>query len=64
MNIWRLFNDANVSSLRFETEKQFLENQFTSLEVFNALDVNINSDIAKTTQLQAGVMFFKKKKVL
>jgi len=57
-----IINDANVSSLRFETEKQYIENQFTSLEVFNALDVDINSDIGKTTQLQAGVMFFKKEK--
>lgn len=54
--------DYKTNFLRFETEKQFLENQYTSKELFNFFNIDINSEIATTTQLQAGVMFFKKNK--
>ena len=58
-----IIQDKNISFLRFETEKQFIENQYTSSELFESLNININSKIANTTQLQAGVMFFKKNSV-
>jgi hypothetical protein len=56
-----LYCDAGSTINNLEIAKNRF-NEFTSLEVFNALDVDINSDIGKTTQLQAGVMFFKKDK--
>tara|TARA_Y100000389_G_scaffold191795_1_gene218515 strand:- start:2061 stop:2861 length:801 start_codon:yes stop_codon:yes gene_type:complete len=58
-----IIQDDNTSFLRFETEKQFIENQYTSTELFESLNININSEIANTTQLQAGVMFFKKNSI-
>tara|TARA_Y100001958_G_C21212499_1_gene538088 strand:- start:775 stop:1575 length:801 start_codon:yes stop_codon:yes gene_type:complete len=55
-----IIGDKNTDFLRFETEKQFLENQYTSRELFDVFNIDVNSKIATTTQLQAGVMFFKK----
>lgn len=55
-----IISDKKTDFLRFETEKQFLENQYTTKELFDLLNINLNSKIATTTQLQAGVMFFKK----
>ena len=46
--------------LRLETEKQFLEKQYTSKQLFEYFNVNLNSKIANSTQLQAGVLFVKK----
>jgi len=50
------------SFLRFEAEKKYLEKFYTTKEVFENLEVPENSKIRQTTQLQAGVMFFKKNK--
>ena len=55
-----IISDNKTNFLRFETEKQFLENQYTSRELFEAFNIDIKSKVATTTQLQAGVMFFKK----
>ena len=55
-----IISDKKTDFLRFETEKQFLENQYTSRELFDVFSIDVNSKIATTTQLQAGVMFFKK----
>ena len=57
---FEIINDKNNTFLRFETEKNFIENQYTSKEVFKAFNVSVNSEIATSTQLQAGVMFLKK----
>ena len=57
-----IISDNKTDFLRFETEKQFLENAYTSKELFNFFDIDIISEVATTTQLQAGVMFFKKNK--
>lgn len=57
---FEILNDKKVNFLRFETNKQYLEKQYTSIEVFKELNVDINSHIGNSTQLQAGVMFFKK----
>lgn len=51
-----------TSFLRFEAEKKYLEKFYTTKEVFEKLEVPENSKIRQTTQLQAGVMFFKKNK--
>ncbi len=55
-----IIKEKNISFLRFETEKNFIEREYTSLEVFKALNIDLESEIALSTQLQAGVMFFKK----
>ena len=55
-----LLLDSKNSFLRFETEKQFLEKQFTSSELFKYFDIGLDTSIANSTQLQAGVMFFQK----
>tara|TARA_B100000700_G_C15019727_1_gene845086 strand:- start:315 stop:1139 length:825 start_codon:yes stop_codon:yes gene_type:complete len=55
-----IIHDRDVDFLRFETEKQFMENQYTSKELFKATNIQGTSKIANTTQLQAGVMFYKK----
>ena len=55
-----IIGDKNTDFLRFKTEKQFLENQYTSRELFDVFNIDVNSKIATTTQLQAGVMFLKK----
>ena len=57
-----LLNDSNFSSLRMKCEEQFKEKQFTTKELFNYFNIGIESDIATSTQLQAGHMFFKKNK--
>jgi len=57
-----IINDSETNFLRFEAEKQFLENQYTSKELFNFLNIDINSKVATTTQLLAGAMFYKKNK--
>ena len=55
-----IISDKSIDFLRFDTEKQFLENQYTSRELFDVFNIKVDSKIATTTQLQAGVMFFKK----
>ena len=58
-----IIKEKNISFLRFETEKKFIEREYTSREIFKALNVNSENKIALSTQLQAGVMFFKKNEV-
>ncbi len=55
-----LLLDSKKSFLRFETEKHFLEKHFTSSELFNYFDIGLDTNIANSTQLQAGVMFVQK----
>ena len=55
-----IISDNKTNFLRFETEKQFLESQYTSKELFDIFNIDFESKVATTTQLQAGVMFFKK----
>ena len=53
---------SNFCNLRMECEEQFKEKDFTTEQLFNYFDINIESEIALSTQLQAGHMFFKKNK--
>jgi len=55
-----IIGDKKNTFLRFETEKQFLEKQYTSKQLFEYFNLNLNSKIANSTQLQAGVLFVKK----
>ena len=52
--------DKNTSHLRMECEPQYIEKNWTTREIFDYFNVDINSSIANSTQLQAGHMFFKK----
>lgn len=49
-------------NLRMEAEKQFLEKFYTIKNIFDYFHINLDSEIANSTQLQAGHMFFEKSK--
>jgi len=53
---------SKFGNLRMECEKQFLEKQYTTKELFNYFNIKSDSDIMNSPQLQAGHLFFKKNK--
>ena len=55
-----IIKTSNFSNLRMECEERFKEKEFTTKELFDYFNINIDSEVAKSTQLQAGHMFFKK----
>lgn len=57
---FEIIGDKNVDFLRFESEIQYIENQYTTNELFSFFNISPFSKIGTSTQLQAGVMFFKK----
>ena len=57
-----IIQDPEITFLRFVLKNSL--KIYTNKEIFDAFDIALNSDIRKTTQLQAGVMFFLKKKLV
>tara|TARA_B100000902_G_scaffold59643_1_gene66753 strand:- start:35487 stop:36290 length:804 start_codon:yes stop_codon:yes gene_type:complete len=55
-----IINSSELSNLRMECEKGYIEKYYTYTELFNYFDVKQESDIGNSLQLQAGHMFFKK----
>jgi hypothetical protein len=55
-----IINSSKFGNFRIECESNHIENQWTSQEVFNYFDLDVNSHIGKSTQLEAGHMIFKK----
>lgn len=57
-----MLKDSNFSNLRMSCEKGFIEKFYTKKEIFEYFDINTNSEISNSLQLQAGHMFFEKSK--
>ena len=53
-----MLNSSNKNNLRFKMK--YIENQWTSKELFNYFNLNPNSDIGKSGQYHATHMIFKK----
>jgi len=57
-----MINSSKYGNFRMKCEQQFKEVNYTTKELFNYFKLNTDSEFAKTTQLQAGHMIFKKNK--
>ncbi len=57
-----LLNSSEYGNFRIECENHHKEIQFTTKELFSYFNVDIDSDIANSTQLQGGHLIFKKNK--
>ncbi len=55
-----IINSSKFGILRMECEKQFIENSYTTKQLFEYFRTTPFSTIGTSTQLQAGHMFFKK----
>ncbi len=55
-----ILNDSNFGNLRFESKKEHVEKKWTSRELFDYFNIDLNSDTANTTQLLGGHLLFKK----
>ncbi len=55
-----IISESEYGNFRMDCESHFKEHQYTTKEIFNYFNVDLNSDISKNTQLQAGHMIFKK----
>lgn len=54
-----MLNDSKHSNFRIMSEKQNIEKYWTSKELFNYFNIDLKSNIANTTQFEAGHMIFK-----
>ena len=52
--------DVNTSQLRMRCESHFLEKNYTHRRLFDYFNIKLDSQIADSTQLQAGHQFYKK----
>ena len=57
-----MLNDSKFSNFRIESEKKHIEKYWTTKEIFNYLNIDINSDIANSTQFEGGHLIFKSNK--
>jgi len=55
-----MLNDSEFGNFRIQCEKQYIEKDWTVKELFDYFNINLESEIAKTTQLEATQMIFKK----
>jgi hypothetical protein len=55
-----LINDSNFGNLRIECEPHFIEKEWTSSQIFNYFNIDENSNLANSVQLEGGHMIFKK----
>lgn len=55
-----ILREPSTSQLRMKCENHFIEKNYTNKKLFDYFDINLNSEIANTTQLQAGHQFYKK----
>lgn len=56
-------NSSKFSHFRFESEKDHIEKNWTTKELFDYFKIPLNSKIANTVQLEAGHMIFKKSSI-
>ena len=56
----QLIRESEWGLLRMECEKHFIEKRYTSKEILKYFEIDWNSHIATSTQLQAGHMILKK----
>tara|TARA_Y100001936_G_C15992733_1_gene623288 strand:- start:348 stop:1151 length:804 start_codon:yes stop_codon:yes gene_type:complete len=54
-----ILNNSEFGNLRIECEKIHIEKNWTSNELFNYFEIDKNSDIGSSTQLQGGHIFLK-----
>lgn len=57
-----ILNSSNYGNLRFEISKLHIEKFWTSKEIFNYFNLEVNSQIGDSPQLVGGHLFFKKNK--
>jgi len=55
-----LINDSNFGNLRFESKKSHIEKNWTSREIFEYFNIDIDSDVGDSIQLLGGHLIFKK----
>lgn len=55
-----IISDSSFGNFRMECEPQYKEINYTTKQLFDYFDVPYSSEIAKSTQFQAGHMIFKK----
>ena len=55
-----MLNDSKFGNFRIQCEKQYIEKDWTTKELFNYFNIDLDSEIAKSTQLEATQMIFKK----
>ncbi len=55
-----IINSSKFGNFRIECESLFIENQWTSKELFNYFNLDVNSEIGNSVQLEAGHMIYKK----
>ena len=55
-------NDSKFSNFRIESEEHHIEKYWTTKEIFNFLNIDINSNIANSTQFEGGHLIFKSNK--
>lgn len=55
-----ILKEPSISQLRMKCENHFIEKNYTNKKLFEYFDLDLNSEIANTTQLQAGHQFYKK----
>lgn len=57
-----ILNSSNFDNLRFEIGENFIEKYWTSKEIFNYFNIDLNNNLANTPQLVGGHLFFIKSK--
>ncbi len=55
-----ILKETSISQLRMKCENHFIEKNYTNKKLFDYFNIDLNSEIANTTQLQAGHQFYKK----
>ena len=54
-----ILNDSKFSNFRIESEEHHIEKYWTTKEIFNFLNIDIDSNIANSTQFEGGHLIFK-----
>ena len=55
-----MLNDSKFGNFRIQCEKQYIEKDWTTKELFSYFNIDLDSGIANSTQLEATQMIFKK----
>ena len=55
-----MLNDSKFGNFRIQCEKQYIEKDWTTKELFSYVNIDLDSGIANSTQLEATQMIFKK----
>tara|TARA_A100000164_G_C21935085_1_gene787663 strand:- start:507 stop:1316 length:810 start_codon:yes stop_codon:yes gene_type:complete len=54
-----MINDSKFSNFRIESEKQNIEKNWTTKEIFRYFDTDVDSEIGNSTQFEGGHLIFK-----